>query len=323
MIDFNYEQLRKGIQTKAQEYANKEVTEENKPDAKKDVAHLRGIVTKLDVKRKEVKKEIAKPYDALELKFNVLKELLNEPIGAISKQIKELEDKERKQKKDEIERIFNDAIGDLGEYLSLEGIYNPKWDNKAMSLKSITEEITTVVDSTRMAVDTISEMQSGAVTKALEQYKQNLDLASAIKYINDYEKQRAEILAKQIEQRKADEAKKAKEEIERVRKEEREKVANEERIREEERRKTQAEIELHAEMKLQAEQECLEEQESETLVSASTSAFLEICNPSNPETDGFDELEDEVFRLEIEVTRDEKALVEEFLELHNIDFEEV
>jgi hypothetical protein len=98
-------------------------------------------------------------------------------------------------------------------------------------MKSIRTAIEQLVSSTALAVETINKMNSEAKEKALEQYKLDLSLTNAITYINKYEAQKAEILAKEEAKRKVEEERKHLADIERVKAEEKKRAAEENPIR--------------------------------------------------------------------------------------------
>ena len=104
------------------------------------------------------------------------------------------------------------------------------WKN---TFRLIRGSIEAAVDSTKVAVTTISGMQSDAVEKALQLYKNTLDMAKAIAYINDYERQKAEIIKREEERRRQEEERQRQAEIDRARAAEREAVMREEKIRKE------------------------------------------------------------------------------------------
>ena len=132
-------------------------------------------------------------------------------------------------------------IGNLAEYLSFERAYESKWETTSVSLKKAREELQAAISSVRMAVETISAMQSDATQEALAMYKRTLDMAAAIQHINEYERRKAEILLREQQRQREEEERKHQAELERIRQEERRRVAEEERIREEERQKLQNE----------------------------------------------------------------------------------
>lgn len=246
-IHFNYEEIRDMLAQQMEAYKDVQFSEETKAQAKSEIATLRKIKKAIDDKRKEVKNQCLVPYKEFEAKATELMGLIDEPIGLIDRQIKEFDEKQKAEKKAKIEDVYWELIGEMGEYLPFERIYDPRWENTTRSMKSIKEEIGSLVTSARTAVETISGMTSDAVPEALERYKQTLDMAGAIAYINQYEQQKAEILKREEEHRRREEERRRQEEIERAKAEERRKLAEIEQAREEERKKAEAEASLKAE----------------------------------------------------------------------------
>jgi hypothetical protein len=237
VITTNFEDIKAELSAQMEVYKELEVTEENKPERKKDIATLRKMKKALDDRRIEVKKEYLKPCDDFEIKVKELTALIDEPIELIDNQVKVFEEKQKIKKKQDIKEAYQELIGEVGDYLPLEQIYNSRWENVSTTLKSIREEIEEAVSSTEMAVNTIKGMNSEAVPKALELYKKDLSLANAIAYVNRYEQQKAEILAREEKKRKEEEERRRIREEERIRELERKRVAEEARIREEARQK--------------------------------------------------------------------------------------
>lgn len=244
-IEFNYEEIKENLAAQMELYKDIQLTEETSAEGKSDIATLRKIKKAIDDKRKEVKNDCLKPYTEFEAKAKELIGLIDEPINLIDKQVTVFEEKRKAEKKEKVHATYNELIGSLGEYLPFEKIYDSKWENVSVSMKSIKEKLEEVISSTDMAVKTITDMNSEAVPKALEQYRTNLSLADAISYINRYEQQKAEILRKEEEKRKAEEERKRiaeesrlkEQERQRILEEERKRIAEENRIREEERAK--------------------------------------------------------------------------------------
>lgn len=245
-IQFNYDEVKSELQSRMELYKDAYFTEESKAMAKKEVAALRKIKDAIDKKRKEVKEQCFRPYKEFEDKAKELMALIDEPIALIDGQVKAFEEKRKQERRENIKSIYESSIGDMAEYISLEKIYNVKWENASTSMKSIREEMEGLISSSSMAVDTIRSMTSDKVEDALGYYKNTLDVAGAIKMINDYERQKAEIVEREQKRREEQEVLRRQQEEERIRQEERRRVAEEERIRTEEREKVKREIEKEA-----------------------------------------------------------------------------
>ncbi|MCI5996128.1 MAG: DUF1351 domain-containing protein [Blautia sp.] len=277
-IHFNYEEIKASLETQMSAYEGAVFTEESKNVAKAEVAALRKMKQAINTKCKEVKAQCMVPYQDFEKKAKELMELIDKPIALIDGQVKAFEEKRREEKKENIKKVYLEVVmDDIREYMPMEKIYDCKWENASRSMKSIREEICSIANSTRMAVQTISSMTSESVPRALEIYKQTMDLAKAIAHVNNYEAQRAEILRKEEERRRQEEERKRQEELERARAEERRRVAEEERIREEARR--QAETELRTKKEREEQRASDDPEDTEKNISFDTKQSQEEDTP--------------------------------------------
>ena len=223
-ITANFDEIKTALAGQLEEYKDKEFTEDKKKDAKEDLASLRKLKKSVDDRRKEVKKVYMKPYDDFEAKVKELIGLIDEPIKLIDYQVKSFEANRVKARKEEIKKVYEELVPDeLQDYIPLERIYGPKWDNTTTTMKSIKTEISGKVSSTNADIAAIKAMRSEKEETALNLYMENNNLAIAIKYLSEYENEKAEILRKQ--------------EAEEVERREQELEAERQRIRDEERRR--------------------------------------------------------------------------------------
>lgn len=253
IITTNFDDVKQALASQMGIYKSLDVTEENKTERKKDVATLRKMIKAVNDKRIEVKKECLKPYEDFEKRARELIDIISEPINLLDNQIKEYEDKQRQEKINTIKQIFTEVAGELAEYIALEQIYDSKWENVATSIKSIREDITAKFIEIHSAITAIKATGSEKVQEALDRYYNNLDLASAITFINQYEQQKREIERRMREQQERERQAELERERERIRREEREAIEREERIKAE------------AEAKARAEQEAKERAEREAM----------------------------------------------------------
>lgn len=226
-VSCNFEQVEAAIQEVLAEYNGAVFTEDSKAYAKKIVAGLRAQKKSFQDNLKEEKKKYMIPWDEFESKAKKLIAMYDEPINLINGQVQAFEEKRIEEKKEFIRSIYSEIVPDeLKEYIPLERMYNPRWENATMKEKDIRMEITELSEKTAKDIDTINSMDSEAVTKALSMYRTSLDMAEAVSYINNYERQKQEILAKEQERRR-------REEEERIRREERERILAEQKAAEE------------------------------------------------------------------------------------------
>lgn len=199
-ITFNHEELKNEIAAKMQDYKTLVFTEETIKDAKVDRANLRKLKDAIEDERKRIKKLCNEPYLAFEKKVKEITSLIDEPIQIIDAQIKEVEEKKKAEKREQIEEIFNQY--DFGFELPLEKIFSDKWLNASTSLKSITDEIEAYWHDIKQDLETLGNLPEFGF-EAQECYKDTLNMNSAIALA----KRMAEV------QKAKEEAEKKKEEI--------------------------------------------------------------------------------------------------------------
>ncbi len=242
-ISCNFDQVEQAIKGTLAEFEGVVFTEDSKTYAKKQVASLRKQKKEFQENLRDAKNQYMAPWNEVETRAKNLIALYDEPINFINGQVQAFEEKRIREKKEEIEAVYNELVPeDLQDYIPLECIYGAKWDNATTNMKTVKKEISEIVTKTQGEISVISSMGSDKVQAALALYMANRNLAAAVKYISDYEAKKKEILAQQ-ERREAERAEALRrEEIEKIRREERARIAEEERIRNEAKREAVEEI---------------------------------------------------------------------------------
>ena len=209
-IETNFEEIKVALAAGLEEYKGMVFTAESQPEAKRTVASLRKLKKAMSDRRIEIKKTFMAPYTNFEAQVKELDKLIDEPIDFISGQIEEFERRRVEAKKAMICEIYTGIMAEHGtvmEYLPLDRIYDSRWENSTTAQKAITEAITAHVEHVEKDLDTIRAMESEFEDKGLAKYKATLELSDAIATMNQYQKQKEEILRRQAEeeQRKAEE----------------------------------------------------------------------------------------------------------------------
>lgn len=209
-IETNFEEIKAALAAGLEEYKGMVFTAESQPEAKRTVASLRKLKKTMNDRRIEIKKTFMVPYTNFEAQVKELDKLIDEPIDFISGQIEEFERRRVEAKKAMICEIYTGIMAEHGtvmEYLPLDRIYDSGWENSTTAQKAITEAITAHVEHVEKDLDTIRAMESEFEDKGLAKYKATLELSDAITAMNQYQKQKEEILRRQAEeeQRKAEE----------------------------------------------------------------------------------------------------------------------
>lgn len=232
-IQTNFDEIEKWLEMEMRQYDGIIFTEDTRVAAKNKVSELRKIKKSIDDSRKEVKAQWMEPYNRFEARVKQMTAIVDKPINYINGQVEAFEAKRLEERQAEIQQIYNEEIGELGEFLPLYRIQSDKWQNASTSSKAIRKEMSAVISNARAGKAAIEAMQSDAVPDALRKFQSCLNLPDALNYITVYEAQKAEVLRREEERRRLEEERQRQAEIERIRAEERRRIAEEEQIRRE------------------------------------------------------------------------------------------
>lgn len=301
-ITCDFEGAKAYLSARLDEYRNVVFTEDSKKDAKATVASLRKEKKAFADKVKEVRDEYMKPLQEFADKAKELVDMYDQPINFINDQVTTFEQHRIEEKKEQIKELYLECLGDMQEELPLNKIYNSKWENATMNPTQIHREMMDRKESVKQGLDAIRQMHSDVEEKAIAMFLSSFDLTKTILYINQYEQQQKEIIAREQERIR-------REEEERIRREERMKLEAEQREREAlekaEREKQEAiataEAEKHA-----AVQQAIEETAQEV---------IDSMIPAD--LDG----ESNLYEYRLALTADAKEKLETYLTSVGIDWE--
>lgn len=209
-IGFNFEEIKERLNSELEVYKNMIFTEDSKTEAKKTIASLRKLKKSVNDKKLEVKKSFMIPYTNFEAQVKELDNLIDEPIDFINNQLDEFERRRVEERASLISEIYTEIMEEHGEasgYLPLQRIYDSNWENATTTKKAITEAIADRVNHVEKDLCIIRSMESEFEDKGIVKYKETLELSNAIEIMNQYQKQKEEILRRQEEEakRKAEE----------------------------------------------------------------------------------------------------------------------
>lgn len=202
-IDCNLDEIKEAVAIQMSAYTSLEVSEDNIAERKKDLATLRKIYKAVDDKKKSIKKEFLAPYEQFESQVKDVLAVINEPITLIDGKLKEFDAIRAKEKKQHVQELYNESIGEFAEYLPLEKIFNEKWLNKSTTDKDILFDLSEQKTKVKSAIDVIKSLNSEIEDELLTVYRNNdNDLATAIKRNTDYLADKARIEAASKEEKK-------------------------------------------------------------------------------------------------------------------------
>lgn len=219
-IEDNLDLVELSIREKVQECAAVVVTEDSVKDGKRFLADIRKEKKALDDERKAIKTQWMAPYDAFEKRAKQIIALYDEPVKIINDQLAEFEEQRKAMKRQEIEAAYDFVKGDLADWLPLDRIYNPKWENATYSAKKVREDMELIFDQMKVSISTIKSMKSEFEADALRVLKETGSLQSAIAEINELQKQKERFM-----EQARQEAERERQEKERAEKEQEEKAA--------------------------------------------------------------------------------------------------
>lgn len=212
-IAFNYEELKQELSDKVKMYETLVYTDDQIKSAKADRADLNRLKKALNDERIRREKEYMQPFNVFKAQINEIISIIDKPVALIDKQIKEYEEQQRQEKKKKIEGYF--FTGESPEWLTLPMIWDEKWLNTSVSMKSIQDAIDTRIEGINGDLATLSDLPEFAF-EAIETYKTTLDLNKSIaegRRLSEIQKRKAE------QERIKEEQEKARAEQERLRRE--------------------------------------------------------------------------------------------------------
>lgn len=201
-IKWNYEELKSEIAKAMQDYQNLVVTADSEKDCKETRAKLNKLRTAIETARKDMKKKINEPLKIFEEQVKEVEEPIDTAIGNLDKQLQELVEARKEQKRKDIEVIWN-GIAKKPKYLTLERVWNEKWVNATYQMKQVTQDINDILKKDHENTETLAKLPKYAY-EAMQYYAQTLDIARAIDLANEHaeiERRKAEAEAKKQEQK--------------------------------------------------------------------------------------------------------------------------
>lgn len=181
---------------KAAEYINSIVlTDNNVKDVKKDLAAARKLTDGLDQKRIQIKNAILADYVEFESQVKELQAIVKDAESSLRSKVKELEERERENKKAQILDIWNKRypMYQISEMLAVNDTFErwltPQHLNKSTSMKSVEKEMTEWLENRDKDIESLRSMDD----EYLVEYLGCLDLPAAISAVNSRNEIRSEI----------------------------------------------------------------------------------------------------------------------------------
>ena len=143
LITFNYEELKQWVIEGTELYRNLIFSEEEMGELKKKKAEFNRVRKAMNDERIRLEREYMEPFNDFKKKIAELIERIDSTVAFMGKQQKEYEEQQKLEKRDKIRFYWESKVNEdnVPEYIRLEQIFNEKWLNATVSIKSIQEEI--------------------------------------------------------------------------------------------------------------------------------------------------------------------------------------
>lgn len=177
-IKFNFEQLKKEVAEATEKYETLVYSDEEIKSAKADKAKLNKLKKALNDERIKREKEYMIPFNTFKAHINEIIDVINKSVDNIDKQVKEYEEKQKVEKRTQIGAYYTDET-EHPEWLRLPQIFDEKWLNASVSLKSVKDQIDERLEKIKTEIATIESLQEYSF-EAMTEYKRTLDISRAI-----------------------------------------------------------------------------------------------------------------------------------------------
>ena len=189
----NFDEMEAALTESIAPYEKLIVSEDAITEAKNDRARINKTKGNIDSYRKLVKGIYTEPLKQFEEKCKALCAICDRGLQNIDHQLADFEERRKEEKKSFLEDYFHTVSEEMAypEYLSLEDVLHPKWENKGTSLdecKKYIDERTAKVD---MEVGAIRNLHSEWETALLNEYQRTLDFFAVVT-LNDQLTQKAQ-----------------------------------------------------------------------------------------------------------------------------------
>ena len=161
------------------------LTEDNVLEVKHTLADARKLVNALEDRRKEIKREVLAPYKVLEEQVKVLTGIIDEADSVLRIQIRELEEKEREQKREKILQLWEKRACQysFGRYIpnAFTMWLEPRHLNKSESMKAVEREMVDFMEDTEKDIAAILAMPNAE--DVMTEYAGTLNIADALEAV--------------------------------------------------------------------------------------------------------------------------------------------
>ena len=188
-IEWNYEELKAEISATARDYELSVYTDEAIKTAKADRAKLNKFVDALKGARTSVRKKLLTPDELFAVEVNDIIGIIQRAIDNIDTQVKDYEFRQREEKKAKIQEFYEENIADLAAFLPFDRVFKPQYANASTTMKSIKEEIVTLIQKVAEGLAILNEVDSPYISDMKAVFLRTYDIGTAMAERNRLEQE--------------------------------------------------------------------------------------------------------------------------------------
>lgn len=179
-INANFKELSTALTNLNEEYRAVIYTDDEIPDAKKELARLRKLQKSINDYKIFVSKQAGKPLEDFKQKVKGLIAILDESVNNLDGQIKQSEQRIREEKIFKIHNYFDNADNAYPEYATWDYCYNERWELKSYSIDTAYADIDETIARIATEIKTIKSLRSEHEIALLDHYKQSHEIISTL-----------------------------------------------------------------------------------------------------------------------------------------------
>lgn len=190
-LNTNAAQLLERVKERLAFYSIDRYSGENIAEAKKDKAELNNAAQMLNAERIRIEKEFMKPIETFKATVSETVNLIKECSAKIDVIVKEVEQKEKDNKKAIIIEYFESLHFSLVDF---DMLFNPKWLNKTTKLKDIQDEIQGRIEKIQADLSVLDRIGEA---EAKQYYLSTLNLDAALAKADEIKTNRERLAARE------------------------------------------------------------------------------------------------------------------------------
>lgn len=178
-VEFNYEELKAELVNRVGKYEAAVYDDDQIAQAKKDRASLNRLKKTMNDERIRLEREYMEPFQDFKSKITELCRMVERPVAIIDSQIKAYEEKQKAEKLEKVQAIFEGFGEAAPEWLTLDQIMDAKWLNASASEAQIKKEMGEKLEKISGDLLAIEKMANAYEIRQI--YRQTLDMSQAIR----------------------------------------------------------------------------------------------------------------------------------------------